>query len=111
MPGRRSLPAELSSFLGRRGEIADVERMLSVARLVTLTGPAGVGKSRLTAEFLGSVDDAAIVIGRCLPYGEGITYWPVVEVVKQDDGEPGANFSGIATARRGEVAVRFNSLN
>jgi hypothetical protein len=35
-----------------------------------------VGKSRLTAEFLGSIGDATVVRGRCLPYGEGITYWP-----------------------------------
>ena len=51
--------------------------------LFTVLGAAGVGKSRLAAEFLGSLDDALVVRGRCLPYGEGITYWPVVEVVKQ----------------------------
>jgi class 3 adenylate cyclase/tetratricopeptide (TPR) repeat protein len=51
--------------------------------LFTILGPAGVGKSRLTAEFLASLGAALVVRGRCLPYGEGITYWPVVEVVKQ----------------------------
>ena len=51
--------------------------------LFTILGPAGVGKSRLAAEFLASLGDALVVRGRCLPYGEGITYWPVVEVVKQ----------------------------
>jgi class 3 adenylate cyclase/tetratricopeptide (TPR) repeat protein len=50
--------------------------------LFTVLGPAGVGKSRLVFEFLQTVDDATIVRGRCLSYGEGITYWPVVEVVK-----------------------------
>ena len=50
--------------------------------LVTIVGDAGLGKSRLVAEALGSID-ARIVRGRCLPYGTGITYWPVVEVVKQ----------------------------
>jgi class 3 adenylate cyclase/tetratricopeptide (TPR) repeat protein len=50
--------------------------------LFTLLGPAGVGKSRLVAEFLAGVD-ATVVRGRCLSYGEGITYWPVVEVVIQ----------------------------
>jgi class 3 adenylate cyclase/tetratricopeptide (TPR) repeat protein len=52
-------------------------------QLFTLLGVAGVGKSRLAAEFLGSLGGATIVRGRCLPYGEGITYWPVVEVLKQ----------------------------
>jgi class 3 adenylate cyclase/tetratricopeptide (TPR) repeat protein len=51
--------------------------------LFTILGPAGVGKSRLAAEFLASLGDAVVVRGRCLPYGEGITYWPVVEIVKQ----------------------------
>jgi class 3 adenylate cyclase len=56
--------------------------------LFTILGPAGVGKSRLVAEFLASVDRATVARGRCLPYGEGITYWPVVEVVKQLDALP-----------------------
>ena len=52
-------------------------------QLFTILGPAGVGKSRLTAEFLASLEDSLVVRGRCLSYGDGITYWPVVEVVKQ----------------------------
>jgi class 3 adenylate cyclase/tetratricopeptide (TPR) repeat protein len=51
--------------------------------LFTVLGPAGVGKSRLVSEFLSTIDEATVVRGRCLSYGEGITYWPVVEVVKQ----------------------------
>jgi predicted ATPase len=47
-----------------------------------VVGDAGVGKSRLVAEALDAVE-ARVVRGRCVPYGEGITYWPVVEVVKQ----------------------------
>nr|MBA3366923.1 AAA family ATPase [Actinomycetota bacterium] len=50
--------------------------------LVTVVGAAGVGKSRLAAEFLAAAE-ATVVRGRCLSYGEGITYWPVVEVLKQ----------------------------
>ena len=50
-------------------------------RLLLIAGTAGVGKSRLTAEFLRGVE-ARVVIGRCLPYGQGITYWPVVSMVK-----------------------------
>jgi class 3 adenylate cyclase len=51
--------------------------------LFTILGAAGVGKSRLTAEFLGSLEEVPIVRGRCLSYGEGITYWPVVEALLQ----------------------------
>jgi tetratricopeptide (TPR) repeat protein len=61
------------------------ERVVSErsCQLFTILGPAGVGKSRLVAEFLGSIGDPLVVRGRCLSYGEGITYWPVVEIVKQ----------------------------
>ena len=51
-------------------------------RLFTLLGPAGIGKSRLVADFLERVGDTADVLrGRCLSYGEGITYWPLVEIL------------------------------
>ena len=50
--------------------------------MVTLIGDAGVGKTRLTEEFLDSIGDRVRVVrGRCLPYGEGITFWPIVGVV------------------------------
>jgi len=51
-------------------------------QLFTILGSAGVGKSRLAAEFLAGME-ARVVRGRCLSYGEGITYWPVVEILKQ----------------------------
>ncbi len=54
--------------------------------LFTILGMAGVGKSRLVSEFLRSLDGATVLRGRCLSYGEGITYWPVVEIVKQAGG-------------------------
>ena len=51
-------------------------------RLFTLLGPAGIGKSRLVADFVERVGDSADVLrGRCLSYGEGITYWPLVEIL------------------------------
>src|SRR5262252_8565608 len=50
--------------------------------LFTVLGMAGVGKSRLAAEFLRGID-ARVVTGSCLSYGQGITYWPVVSMVKQ----------------------------
>jgi class 3 adenylate cyclase/tetratricopeptide (TPR) repeat protein len=53
-------------------------------QLFTILGPAGVGKSRLVGELADEIRDrATVATGRCLPYGEGITYWPIVEVVKE----------------------------
>jgi class 3 adenylate cyclase len=80
-------------FVGRVAELEALrqawERVCAERRceLVTVVGDAGVGKSRLTAELLSSIE-ARSVGGRCLPYGEGITYWPVVEVIKQLDALP-----------------------
>jgi class 3 adenylate cyclase/tetratricopeptide (TPR) repeat protein len=51
-------------------------------QLFTVLGSAGVGKSRLAAEFLAGLE-GRVVRGRCLSYGQGITYWPVVEILKQ----------------------------
>ena len=69
--------------LRRLGDAFDQAVRDPSCQLFTILGSAGVGKSRLAAEFLGSLDDALVVRGVCLPYGEGITYWPVVEVLKQ----------------------------
>jgi class 3 adenylate cyclase/tetratricopeptide (TPR) repeat protein len=82
-----------SRFVGREDELSVIrdawERVLAERRceLVTVVGDAGIGKSRLVAEALAPTD-ARIVSGRCLPYGEGITYWPVVGVIKQLDSLP-----------------------
>ncbi|HET7353452.1 MAG TPA: adenylate/guanylate cyclase domain-containing protein, partial [Gaiellaceae bacterium] len=77
-----------SRFVGRERELQQLvdawDRALSGPRceLVTVVGDPGVGKSRLVEEALAPID-ARVVRGRCLSYGDGITYWPVVEVVKQ----------------------------
>ena len=90
---RRRSAATRRRFVGRERELALVreawERAQAEQRceLVTIVGDPGVGKSRLVAEALATID-ARIVRGRCLPYGEGITYWPVVEVMKQLDALP-----------------------
>jgi len=56
-------------------------------RLLTLVGDPGIGKSRIAAEFASSVQARATVLtGRCLSYGEGITYWPIKEVIGQAAG-------------------------
>ncbi|HZA84000.1 MAG TPA: adenylate/guanylate cyclase domain-containing protein, partial [Actinomycetes bacterium] len=54
--------------------------------LLTVLGQAGVGKTRLVGEALGGLPAATVLRGRCLSYGDGITYWPVGEVVRQAAG-------------------------
>jgi class 3 adenylate cyclase len=75
-------------LVGRQGELKRLREIFaSVAterscQLVTLVGPAGIGKSRLTAELCAGLrDEARTVSGRCLPYGDGITFWPVVQII------------------------------
>jgi class 3 adenylate cyclase len=80
-------------FVGRERELALLCEAWARAlgeqgcELVTIVADAGLGKSRLVAEAL-SLIEARVVRGRCLPYGVGITYWPVVEVLKQLDALP-----------------------
>jgi class 3 adenylate cyclase/tetratricopeptide (TPR) repeat protein len=75
-------------FVGRERELALLRAAWERAQveqrceLVTIAADAGVGKSRLVAEALASLD-VRVARGRCLPYGEAITYWPVVEILKQ----------------------------
>jgi len=78
-----------SPMLGRDRELEDLRRAFTRAAedrsclLFTVLGAAGEGKSRLVEEFLAQVSGSAgVVSGRCLPYGEGITYWPVAEAVR-----------------------------
>jgi class 3 adenylate cyclase/tetratricopeptide (TPR) repeat protein len=90
-------------FVGRQRELATIheawERALTERRceLVTIVGEAGVGKSRLVAQALAFVE-VRIVQGRCLPYGEGITYWPVVEILKQLGASPTDKTAAVAIA-------------
>jgi DNA-binding SARP family transcriptional activator/class 3 adenylate cyclase len=76
-------------------------------QLFTVLGVAGVGKSRLVHEFLQDLGtDTLVAAGRCLPYGEGITYWPLLEAVKSavgldDASSPDEARAMIAHALRG----------
>src|SRR3954452_8425462 len=76
-----------SPLVGRRRELAQLrlafERVVSerANSLFTILGPAGIEKSRLVAEFAASVPEARFVSGRCLAYGEGVTFWPLREVI------------------------------
>ena len=55
-----------------------------VTMTVTVIGEAGLGKTRLVQEFAGRLGrEAHVFTGRCLPYGEGITFWPLREMIRQ----------------------------
>ena len=75
-------------FVGRGDALEALQRALARAiderspQLATIVGPPGIGKSRLARELI-AASDARYFVGRCLSYGEGITYWPLAEVVAQ----------------------------
>ena len=97
-------------FVGRESELVSIreawERVRTERRceLLTIVGEAGVGKSRLIAEALASLD-GRLVQGRCLPYGEGITYWPVVEILRQLHAPPPDEAAVAIGSLLGEVDV------
>ena len=82
-------------LVGRDRELDELRRFFEdtlstrSSRLVTVLGPAGVGKSRLAHELFARVRERATTLtGRCLPYGEGITFWPLRQIVRGAGGEP-----------------------
>ena len=96
----RNLEAPL---IGRDRELAliaeafDRTHTQGSCELVTLFGPAGAGKSRVTAEFIDRIEgDVTVLQGRCLPYGEGITYFPIAEAIKEAAGIDVADSSSTA---------------
>jgi predicted ATPase/DNA-binding CsgD family transcriptional regulator len=94
-PSRRSgnLPAEATSFIGRRREIADVRKKLSGARLVSLVGPGGVGKTRLAVRV-------ATALGRGFPDGA----W-LVELAEVRDPGQVSNAAMLALDLRDQAAT------
>ncbi|HYS29593.1 MAG TPA: adenylate/guanylate cyclase domain-containing protein, partial [Candidatus Limnocylindria bacterium] len=69
--------------------------------LFTLVGAAGVGKSRLVSEALSTLagSGARLLRGRCLPYGRGVTYWPLKEMLLPDTGIGLADERDVALAK------------
>jgi class 3 adenylate cyclase len=110
--GRETELGHLVDAFGRALEDSHCE-------VVTVLGQAGMGKSRLTEEFVRHVSGRAQVLrGRCLPYGDGITFWPIAEALRQAAGilledqeeEAQAKLRSLAGAGREDAALRIWSL-
>jgi class 3 adenylate cyclase/tetratricopeptide (TPR) repeat protein len=95
-PAKRALST--GPMVGRDAELDLLSRMWERAlaerraHLVTVLGPPGIGKTRLVDEFLRRIrvrdSTTAVYSGRCLPYGQGITYWPLREILWAAAGIP-----------------------
>jgi class 3 adenylate cyclase/tetratricopeptide (TPR) repeat protein len=77
-------------LVGRKEELARLTEAFDAAtseatcQLVTVVGAPGIGKSRLVRELITAIgDEAQVLVGRCLSYGDGITYWPLAEMIRQ----------------------------
>jgi len=109
----RGIPGLRAPMVGRDPEIDLLRSIYSRtagegrAHLVTIYGEAGVGKSRLTAEFLNWAQQQQptprIVQGRCLPYGDGVTYWPLAEIAKREAGVLDSDSSELALGKLQEI--------
>jgi class 3 adenylate cyclase/tetratricopeptide (TPR) repeat protein len=80
-------------LVGRRAELAWLREGFDEAtrdnscRQLTVLGPPGIGKTRLAGELRATLGDrAAWLTGRCLPYGDGITFWPLAQIVREAGG-------------------------
>jgi class 3 adenylate cyclase/predicted ATPase len=94
VPGfARRLDVEM---IGRKDELGVLKAAYAEAvrgprcRLLTVLGPGGIGKSRLAAELRAQLGAGATwLTGRCLPYGDGITFWPLIQVLRAAGGSEG----------------------
>ena len=113
-----TLSGARAPLVGRRRELELLEttyrRVIAEGRphLITLYGEAGVGKSRLVAELLAGLEAAAptprVVRGRCLAYGDGISYWPLAEMLKtfaQSSDDERADVARAEVSRAAEVVL------
>jgi class 3 adenylate cyclase/predicted ATPase len=95
-------PRVMTSFVGRDPQLRlldDAYRRVATegtCQLVTVLGAAGLGKSRLAEEFVATLSNATVLVGRCLSYGQGATYWPLREAVLEAAGLTGDEPVGVA---------------
>jgi class 3 adenylate cyclase/tetratricopeptide (TPR) repeat protein len=110
--GVKRLDGLEAPLTGRDAELRTVRELFHAAadrrvpRLVLVSGPAGVGKSRLGWEFFKYIDGLAEVVwwhrGRCLSYGEGVAFWALAEIVRQRLGIAEEDRADVAAAKLAE---------
>ena len=104
-------------LVGRNAELRTIKEFFHAAadrmvpRMVVVSGPAGVGKSRLGWEFEKYIDGLAAALwwhrGRCLSYGEGVAFWALAEIIRQRFGIAEEDPAGVAVAKLAEGLDRF----
>jgi class 3 adenylate cyclase/predicted ATPase len=101
----------INAFVGRARELADLLALLDDTaaqgkpRSVLVLGEAGVGKTRLIDKLAEQATERAFVLrGRCLSYGDGITFWPVVEAIRDGAGIADGDDAATALAKIGALA-------
>ncbi|MBA3262956.1 MAG: AAA family ATPase [Thermoleophilaceae bacterium] len=102
-------------MIGREAEVAQLRQAFERAarehtlHLFTVLGPPGIGKSRLGREVASSVgDEATVLAGRCLPYGEGVTFWPLRQMIAQLGGIGGVSALLATEEQAGVIAARVS---
>jgi len=102
-------------FVGRKAEMDQLEMTLleveatRSCQLLTVIGDAGVGKSRLVREFAtraASREKSQVLRGRCLPYGDGVTFWPIAEIVRSAAGISDEDPREVALEKIARIARR-----
>ena len=119
LPGHERETSTRTPMLGRQQEMELLQtlyrRMVTDDRpnLVTIYGEAGVGKSRLVEEFQSWAESLerppTVVQGRCLPYGEGVAYWPLAEILKRHAGVQDSDLPATAVEKiRADAKTLFS---
>jgi class 3 adenylate cyclase/tetratricopeptide (TPR) repeat protein len=111
--GTHVVQPDATPFVGREMELAYLgalfDRVLSSAspQFALLVGEPGIGKSRLVSEFAARLDERSELVtwrqGHCLPYGEGVTFWALGEIVKAHAGVLDTDTPAVADEKLGRV--------